>query len=64
VKIAQARLTAGLKDIDVELRYDDDFGVSAEVALKLSEFGFKLGGAFSKHEETAWEFRASFGKNQ
>jgi hypothetical protein len=60
MRVAQARLTAGLKEIDVELRYDDDFGVNAEVALKLSEFGFKLGGAFSKHEETAWEFHAAF----
>jgi hypothetical protein len=60
MRVAQARLTAGLKDIDVELRYDDDFGVNAELAVKLTDVGFKLGGEFNKHEETIWEFHASF----
>lgn len=60
-KVAEARLSAGLKSIDLELRYDDDFGVSGEVAAGLSGVGFKLGGAFQKHERTRWRFHCSFG---
>ncbi len=59
-KIAEARLTAGLKAIDVELRYDDDFGVNSEVATTLLETGFKIGGDFQKHEQTSWKFHSSF----
>jgi hypothetical protein len=59
-KIAEARLTAGLKAIDVELRYDDDFGVNSEVATTLLETGFKVGGDFQKHEQTSWKFHSSF----
>lgn len=59
-KIAEARLSAGLRAIDVELRYDDDFGVGGEIAIKLSEIGFKLGGEFQKHERTVWKFHSSF----
>lgn len=59
-KVAEARLSAGLKSIDLELRYDDDFGVSGEVAAGLSGVGFKLGGDFQKHERTEWRFHGSF----
>ncbi len=59
-KIAEARLSAGLRAIDVELRYDDDFGVSGEIAAKLNGIGFKLGGEFQKHERTVWKFHGSF----
>lgn len=59
-KIAEARLTAGLQAIDVELRYDDDFGVNGEIAATLLETGFKIGGDFQKHERTSWKFHSSF----
>jgi hypothetical protein len=59
-KIAEARLNAGLKEIDVELRYDDDFGVNGEVATTLLENGFKIGGEFQRHEQTSWKFHSSF----
>jgi hypothetical protein len=59
-RVAEARLSAGLTEIDVELRYDDDFGVSADVALQLTNCGFKVGGEFQKHEHTSWKFKSSF----
>jgi hypothetical protein len=58
--IAEARLTAGLREINVELRYDDDYGVSLNLVAKLHDFGFKLGGDFERHERTAWKFHGTF----
>lgn len=59
--IAEGRLSGGLSSIDVSLRYEDDFGVNAEVALGLEQMGFKIGGEFQKHEKTTWAFHGSFG---
>ena len=59
--VARARLRSGLAEIDAELRYDDDFGVDAKVALSATGVGFKIGGDFSKHERTLWKFHADFG---
>ena len=52
--------TAGLNEINVELRYDDDYGVSLNLAAKLNDFGFKLGGDFERHQRTAWKFHGTF----
>lgn len=60
-RVAEARLSAGLKEIDVELRYDDDFGISTDVAVQLAQNGFKAGGEFQKHQHTSWKFKSSFG---
>ena len=59
-KVAEARLSAGLRAIDVELRYDDDFGIGGEIAATLTGIGFRLGGDFQKHERTVWNFQGSF----
>lgn len=58
--IVDARLNAGLQEIDVELNYNDDFGIDSTVAVGLESFGFKLGGDFQKHERTLWKFHCTF----
>jgi hypothetical protein len=60
-KVAEARLSAGLRTIDFELRYDDDFGIGGEIATMLTGIGLRLGGDFQKHERTVWKFQGSFG---
>ena len=59
--VARARLNGGLAEIDIELRYDDNFGIDTKVALSVTGIGFKIGGDFSKHERTLWKFHADFG---
>ena len=59
-QIAEGRLKGGLKKIDVALRYEDDFGVSGELAAGLENMKFKIGGAFQKHQKTTWKFHGTF----
>jgi hypothetical protein len=59
--VAEARMFAGLRVINVDLHYDDDFGIGGEIAMMLAGFGFRLGGEFQKHERTIWKFHGSFG---
>ncbi|MFN2460260.1 MAG: hypothetical protein ABR591_06200 [Candidatus Velthaea sp.] len=58
--VVDARLDAGLQEIDLELNYNDDFGINAHIAAGLESFGFKLGGDFQKHERTLWKFHGTF----
>lgn len=59
-QIAEGRLKGGLKKIDVALRYEDDFGVSGELATGLESMKLKIGGDFQKHEKTTWKFHGTF----
>lgn len=63
-QIAEARLGSGLREIDVELRYDDDFGVGVDLAMGLRHLGLKIGGDFTRYERTHWNFHADFGHAQ
>lgn len=58
--VADARLTGGLKQIDVELQYNDDYGINEDLTIKLSKLGLSLGGNFERHEQTIWKFKAEF----
>ena len=58
--VAEARLTGRLKEVDVELRYNDDYGINADLATKLSKLGLSLGGSFEGHEQTIYKFKATF----
>lgn len=59
-QIADARLGSGLREIDVELRYDDDFGVGADLVAGLTRLGLRIGGDFTRYERTHWNFHADF----
>jgi hypothetical protein len=58
--LAEARLTHGLKEIDVELQYNDDYGINKELTIKLIKLGLSLGGSFEGHEHTTWKLKATF----
>jgi len=59
-RVANARLNAGLTQIDVALRYEDDFGIDAKLALGLENCGLNIGGAFTEFERTVWTFTGAF----
>ncbi len=58
--LAEARLTHGLEKIDVELHYNDDYGINKELTIKLIKFGLSLGGSFEGHEHTTRKLKATF----
>jgi len=58
--VANARLNAGLTQIDVALRYEDDFGIDAKLAVGLEGSGLNIGGAFTEFERTVWTFTGAF----
>lgn len=58
--LATSRLEGQLKTMEVELVYDDDYGIDGSVAVGLQGFGLKLGGEFSRKETTRWKFHVTF----
>ena len=58
--VVEGRMRRGLTSIDVVLHYDDDFGVSSNLAVEFGRYGLRLGGDFYKHEQAAWSFHATF----
>lgn len=61
-EIAEARLEHRLQSFDLELRYQDDFGVNAELIAKIEDVGLELGGDFSRFRETVWKMKGVFAK--
>jgi hypothetical protein len=58
--VADTRLDAGLTKIDVALRYEDDFGIDAKLAVGLEKFGLSIGGEFTEFERAVWTFHGTF----
>lgn len=60
-EIAELRINGGLKGFTLELEYNDNFGVSAELKTKLAGKGpLELGGSFQTHRKTKWTFQGTF----
>lgn len=58
--VANGRTQSGLKDFSLSLRYDNDFGINADLEAKAGKAGFNLGGNFENHESTIWKIQGSF----
>lgn len=58
--VADTRLKAGLTKIDVALRYEDDFGIDAKLAIGLEGVGLSIGGEFTEFEQAVWTFQGTF----
>ncbi|MBT7040132.1 MAG: hypothetical protein HN921_09840 [Bacteroidetes bacterium] len=58
--IAKRRMNYGTTKFQVSLKYEDDYGINANMQVGLENFGFKLGGQFSNFESTVWEFDGEF----
>ena len=55
-----SRLHHGLSEMNLELDYSDDFGITGNLKLKLEGAGVALGGTYVGHEHTTWNIRAVF----
>ena len=58
--LANRRINHGLIKFQVSLKYEDDYGINANMKVGLESIGFKLGGQFSNFESTVWEFDGEF----
>lgn len=60
--IANDRLNLGLREFTLVLNYKEDFGINAELGLKLQKAGLSLGGDFKKMKEINWNISGNFYK--
>jgi hypothetical protein len=58
--LANRRIQFGTTKFQVSLRYEDDYGINANMKVGLESIGIKLGGQFSNFESTVWEFEGEF----
>ncbi len=61
-QIAEGRLKYGLKDFQLTVRYDDDYGINAGFKLSATKVGLDLGGNFQDHLTTTWKVTGTFAK--
>jgi hypothetical protein len=59
-RIADGRLSYGLKDFTLTVSYEDDFGINAGLKLKAGKVGLDLGGQFEDHQSTVWRIVGKF----
>jgi hypothetical protein len=59
-QIAEGRQEFGLRDFELVLRYEDDYGVNAGLKVAASGVGLDMGGQFEDHEATAWRIVGRF----
>lgn len=59
-KIAEGRIKFGMKNFGMQLIYQDDYGVNAELKAKAKGAGLDLGGKFEDHQSTTWSISGKF----
>lgn len=59
--VAKGRLKHGMRDFNLEIAYEDDFGINAGLKIRAQKAGLELGGAFEDHVATRWKIRGRFG---
>lgn len=60
--ISEGRTKHGLEQFSIDLKYVDDFGVSAGLAAKIEKSGLDVGGKFQDHQSTHWRIKGHFRK--
>ena len=58
--IADGRMQFGLHDFNLNVTYEDDFGVNAGLKALAFKSGLDLGGKFEDHEATTWRIAGQF----
>jgi len=58
--MAQTRLEHGTETFKVQFKYDQDFGVNADLVGKVAGFGLSAGGSFSSMEKIEQEYEVGF----
>jgi len=57
---ARQRIEHDLREFTLQVRYEEDFAVTADVASKMSTVGLSAGGTFQRHQSTVWSIAATF----
>ena len=59
-QVARGRIKYGMKSFSISLRYENDFGINADLEVRAGKAGLNLGGKFENHESTIWNVQGSF----
>ena len=59
--VAEGALHSGLREFELTVRYEDDYGVDAGLKLAVEKVGLDLGGSFQEHVSTSWKISGTFG---
>ena len=59
--VAEGALHSGLREFELVVRYEDDYGVDAGLKLAVEKVGLDLGGSFQEHVSTSWKISGTFG---
>lgn len=57
---AKGRMEHGLDEFSLTVNYSDDYGVNADLKLKVQKAGLALGGTFEEYQATTWKLHAKF----
>lgn len=60
--LAEARLAHGLQSFNLDVRYDDDYGIHAGLKVSVQKVGLELGADFENHQATVWRMSGDFAK--
>jgi hypothetical protein len=59
-EVVDARLNSRLSSFVLDVRSYDDYGVNANLQVKVSRAGLEAGGSFVKHQATLWRLEGTF----
>ncbi|MYL28151.1 MULTISPECIES: hypothetical protein [Halomonadaceae] len=59
--VSEGRLKHGLEEFELNVSYEDDYGIDVDLKAKVQEAGLEVGGNFMKHQSTVWKLRGTFG---
>ncbi len=59
-QVARSRKKHGLKSFSLSLRYEDDFGVNANLPVMVKKLKLDLGGKIENHKSTIWNIQVKF----
>lgn len=64
-QVAEGRLKHGMQDFSLDVRYEDDFGITMDLAdkIRLLNAGFDLGGVYEEHQATVWRLVGHFSES-
>lgn len=60
-EIAEGRLHHGLRKFSLDVNYNDDYGIDADLSGRINAAGLKIGGQFVKAMQTTWRLEGRFG---
>lgn len=59
-QVAEGRMKYGMRTFDLDIHYEDDFGVNASLQAKVLDLGLDLGGRFVDYQTTVWRIAGEF----